>query len=210
MTTRQRSHAASLAASSNRASTTCSASSGFPVVPIAMAAQKEGITYIGMRNEQAASYAAQAAAYLTGRPQACLVVSRPRRDPRARRARQRPGELLADGAASAGPTALDHDGMGAFQEERQVLAATPFTKYSHVDRPRRADPLLRRAGGPHARVRPPGAGLSRPARRRHPRPGRRGRRALGGHDRHRRRAARRPTPTSRPRSPRCAPRSVRW
>ena len=50
---------------------------GFPVVPIAMAAQREGITYIGMRNEQAASYAAQAAGYLTGRPQACLTVSGP-------------------------------------------------------------------------------------------------------------------------------------
>ena len=50
---------------------------GFPVVPIAAAAQKAGITYIGMRNEQSASYAAQAAGYLTGRPQACLVVSGP-------------------------------------------------------------------------------------------------------------------------------------
>jgi len=38
---------------------------GFPVQPIAAAAQKVGITYIGMRNEQAASYAAQAAGYLT-------------------------------------------------------------------------------------------------------------------------------------------------
>ena len=28
---------------------------GFPVEPIASAAQREGITYIGMRNEQAAS-----------------------------------------------------------------------------------------------------------------------------------------------------------
>ena len=39
---------------------------GFPVVPIAMAMQREGITYIGMRNEQSASYAAQAAGYMTG------------------------------------------------------------------------------------------------------------------------------------------------
>ena len=38
---------------------------GFPVVPVAMAMQKEGITFIGMRNEQSASYAAQAAGYLT-------------------------------------------------------------------------------------------------------------------------------------------------
>src|ERR1700730_5912834 len=50
---------------------------GFPVQPIAAAAQKVGINYIGMRNEQAASYAAQAAGYLTGRPGACLTVSGP-------------------------------------------------------------------------------------------------------------------------------------
>jgi hypothetical protein len=39
---------------------------GFPVGPIAAAAQKEGVAYIGMRNEQAASYAAQAYGYLKG------------------------------------------------------------------------------------------------------------------------------------------------
>ena len=44
---------------------------GFPVTPIAAAAQKEGVAYIGMRNEQAASYAAQAYGYLAGRPGAC-------------------------------------------------------------------------------------------------------------------------------------------
>ena len=33
---------------------------GFPVQGIAACAQKEGINYIGMRNEQSASYAAQA------------------------------------------------------------------------------------------------------------------------------------------------------
>ena len=41
---------------------------GFPVGPIATAAQKEGITYVGMRNEQSASYAAQAVGYMTGAP----------------------------------------------------------------------------------------------------------------------------------------------
>ena len=40
---------------------------GFPVGPIAEAAQKEGIKYVGMRNEQAASYAAQAYGYMAGR-----------------------------------------------------------------------------------------------------------------------------------------------
>ena len=41
---------------------------GFPVGPIATAAQAEGITYVGMRNEQSASYAAQAVGYMTGAP----------------------------------------------------------------------------------------------------------------------------------------------
>src|SRR5262249_31340824 len=50
---------------------------GLPVTPIAAAAQKEGVAYIGMRNEQAASYAAQAYGYLTGRPGACIVVTGP-------------------------------------------------------------------------------------------------------------------------------------
>ena len=50
---------------------------GFPVQPIAAEAQKAGIKYIGMRNEQSASYAAQAVGYLTGRPGAALVVSGP-------------------------------------------------------------------------------------------------------------------------------------
>jgi hypothetical protein len=40
---------------------------GFPVTPIAAAAQKQGVAYIGRRNEQAASYAAQAYD-LRGRP----------------------------------------------------------------------------------------------------------------------------------------------
>ena len=35
------------------------------------------MTYVGMRNEQAASYAAQASGYLTGRPGACLTVCGP-------------------------------------------------------------------------------------------------------------------------------------
>ena len=39
---------------------------GIPVVEVAIAAQNCGIHYIGMRNEQAACYAAQAIGYLTG------------------------------------------------------------------------------------------------------------------------------------------------
>ncbi|TRY93287.1 hypothetical protein DNTS_010845 [Danionella cerebrum] len=41
---------------------------------VAMAAQAVGIKYVGMRNEQAACYAASAIGYLTARPAVCLVV----------------------------------------------------------------------------------------------------------------------------------------
>uniref|UniRef100_A0AAY4EU03 2-hydroxyacyl-CoA lyase n=1 Tax=Denticeps clupeoides TaxID=299321 RepID=A0AAY4EU03_9TELE len=50
---------------------------GVPVIEVAMAAQTAGIKYVGMRNEQAACYAASAIGYLTGRPAVCLVVSGP-------------------------------------------------------------------------------------------------------------------------------------
>lgn len=42
-----------------------------------MALQASGLKYIGMRNEQAACYAAQAMGYLTGKPGVCLVVPGP-------------------------------------------------------------------------------------------------------------------------------------
>uniref|UniRef100_A0A3P8ZN77 2-hydroxyacyl-CoA lyase 1 n=1 Tax=Esox lucius TaxID=8010 RepID=A0A3P8ZN77_ESOLU len=50
---------------------------GVPIIEVAMAAQASGIKYVGMRNEQAACYAASAVGYLTGRPGVCLVVSGP-------------------------------------------------------------------------------------------------------------------------------------
>ncbi len=102
---------------------------GVPIVPIAFAAQREGITYIGMRHEQSASYAAQAVGYLTGRPGVCLAVSGP-------------GMTNAiSGLANAwsnnwpmiligGASDLSQDGMGAFQDAPQVEAARPFTKYA--------------------------------------------------------------------------------
>lgn len=39
---------------------------GIPVIETAMAFQMAGLKYVGMRNEQAACYAAQAVGYLTG------------------------------------------------------------------------------------------------------------------------------------------------
>ena len=104
---------------------------GFPVGPIAAAAQKVGLPYIGMRNEQTASYAAGAIGYLTGRPGSCIVVTGP-------------GVIhglagLANAQANCWPMLLIggasetyRNGMGAFQEERQVLIATPVSKWAHA------------------------------------------------------------------------------
>jgi len=104
---------------------------GFPVAPLAVAAQKVGLPYIGMRNEQAASYAAGAVGYLTGRPGACIVVTGP-------------GVIhglagLANAQSNCWPMLLIggasetyRNGMGAFQEERQVLIATPVSKWAHA------------------------------------------------------------------------------
>ncbi len=41
---------------------------GFPVTAIAVAAQKEGVAYLGMRNEQSASYAARPTAISPAAP----------------------------------------------------------------------------------------------------------------------------------------------
>jgi 2-hydroxyacyl-CoA lyase 1 len=102
---------------------------GFPVVPIAIAAQKAGVPYYGFRNEQAASYAAGAYGYLTGRPGACLAVSGP-------------GMIhaiagLANAQANCWPMLLIggandsfQNGMGAFQECPQIEASRPFVKYA--------------------------------------------------------------------------------
>jgi 2-hydroxyacyl-CoA lyase 1 len=104
---------------------------GFPVQPIAAAAQREGMTYVGMRNEQSASYAAQAVGYLTGRPGACLVVSGPgvvHALAGLANAQQNGWPMILIGGASE----TWRNGMGAFQEERQVYIATPFSKFAHA------------------------------------------------------------------------------
>jgi len=103
---------------------------GFPVTPIAAAAQKEGVNYIGMRNEQAASYAAQAYGYMTGRPGACITVTGPgvvHGLAGLANAQQNCWPMILIGGASE----TYRGGMGAFQEERQVLIASPFCKFAH-------------------------------------------------------------------------------
>ena len=104
---------------------------GFPVGPIADAAQKVGLPYIGMRNEQAASYAAGAVGYLTGRPGSCIVVTGPgviHGLSGLANAQQNCWPMILIGGASE----TYRNGMGAFQEERQVLAATPVSKWAHA------------------------------------------------------------------------------
>ncbi|XP_069768861.1 2-hydroxyacyl-CoA lyase 1 isoform X2 [Narcine bancroftii] len=102
---------------------------GIPVIEIAMAAQAAGIKYIGMRNEQAACYAASVVGYLTGRPGVCLAVSGP-------------GLIHALGGMAnanincwpllvlAGSSDKNQEAMGAFQEFPQVEACRLYSKFS--------------------------------------------------------------------------------
>jgi 2-hydroxyacyl-CoA lyase 1 len=104
---------------------------GFPVGPIAEAAQKVGLPYIGMRNEQAASYAAGAVGFLTGRPGSCIVVTGPgviHGLAGLANAQQNCWPMILIGGASE----TYRNGMGAFQEERQVVCATPVSKWAHA------------------------------------------------------------------------------
>ncbi|XP_068507917.1 2-hydroxyacyl-CoA lyase 1 isoform X1 [Syngnathus scovelli] len=102
---------------------------GVPIIEVAMAAQAAGIKYVGMRNEQAACYAASAIGYLTGRPGACLVVSGP-------------GLIHALGGMAnsnmncwpvvviGGSSDRSQETAGAFQEFPQVEACRLYSKFS--------------------------------------------------------------------------------
>lgn len=110
---------------------------GFPVFGLAAAAQREGIKYIGMRNEQAASYAAGAVGYLTGRPGACLVVSGPgmvHAIAGLANAKENCWPMILLGGSSD----TYQEGMGAFQESPQVELARIYSKYTaRPDTPKR-------------------------------------------------------------------------
>uniref|UniRef100_A0AAQ5XRK2 2-hydroxyacyl-CoA lyase n=1 Tax=Amphiprion ocellaris TaxID=80972 RepID=A0AAQ5XRK2_AMPOC len=75
---------------------------GVPVIEVAMAAQAAGIKYVGMRNEQAACYAASAIGYLTGRP--VVVIG--------------------------GSSDRNQETTGAFQEFPQVEACRLYSKFA--------------------------------------------------------------------------------
>ncbi|KAK9461464.1 thiamine pyrophosphate enzyme, N-terminal TPP binding domain-containing protein [Lipomyces oligophaga] len=102
---------------------------GIPVIEVADACIARGIKFISFRNEQAASYAATAYGYLTGKPGVCLVVGGP-------------GVLHAIAGIGnathncfpllllAGSSESHQVYKGAFQEIDQVATLTPMTKFS--------------------------------------------------------------------------------
>ncbi|RPB02931.1 hypothetical protein L873DRAFT_1732506 [Choiromyces venosus 120613-1] len=104
---------------------------GIPVIEVAEACLALGIKFVSFRNEQAASYAASAYGYLTGRPGVCLVVG----GPGVLHAMAGVGNsminatyplLLLAGSAetAAGPT------KGAFQQLDAVSLLAPHTKFA--------------------------------------------------------------------------------
>jgi len=101
---------------------------GIPVVEIGVAAQQNGIKYIGMRNEQAACYAAQAMGYLTGWPAACLAVSGPgvlHCIAGLANAKENCWPMILIGGASE----TRQEATGAFQEWPQIESVRLSTKY---------------------------------------------------------------------------------
>jgi 2-hydroxyacyl-CoA lyase 1 len=102
---------------------------GIPVIQIAEEAIALGIRFIAFRNEQAASYAATAYGYLTGRPGVCLVVG----GPGVLHAMAGIGNSSANAfpmliLAGSSETHLIH--KGAFQELDAISLLTPHTKIS--------------------------------------------------------------------------------
>ena len=152
----------------NRASTTCFGIVGFPVQGVAAEAQKAGITYIGMRNEQAASYAAHAAGYLTGRPQACLTVSGPgviHAFAGLANAKQNCWPMILIGGAS--PVYQKRHGRFSRKSARSN-SPRRYCKYSHAIEHAHRIPYYVKPGGPSLPVRSARSGLPGLPRRHHP------------------------------------------
>ncbi|XP_065882805.1 2-hydroxyacyl-CoA lyase 1-like [Dysidea avara] len=102
---------------------------GIPIVEISLALQAEDVKYVGMRNEQAASYAASIIGYLTQRPAVCLVVPGPgviHALAGIVNAQVNCWPLLVIG----GSYDQDQVGMGGFQELPQVEAVSRYCKYA--------------------------------------------------------------------------------
>jgi acetolactate synthase I/II/III large subunit len=128
---------------------------GHGLDPLFGAADRAGIRLIDTRNEQTASYIADAFGKLTGRPGVCAVSSG------IAHANALSGVLNAwfDGTPLlliSGSSAVRTAGLGHFQDMDQVALAKPITKFaSTIDHPDRAvellDSALRNSIGP-----PPG------------------------------------------------------
>ena len=100
---------------------------GIPVVEIAEEAIKLGIRFIAFRNEQAASYAATAYGYLTGKSGVCLVVG----GPGVLHAMAGIGNSSANGfplLLIAGSCETHSVNKGAFQELDAISLLAPHTK----------------------------------------------------------------------------------
>lgn len=100
---------------------------GIPVIEIAESLQSLGVRFIGFRNEQAASYAASAYGFLTGRPGICLVVG----GPGVLHAMAGVGNASANGwplLLLAGSSESHQRNKGAFQELDQISLLAPHTK----------------------------------------------------------------------------------
>mmetsp|Transcript_11798 Transcript_11798/g.19224 ORF Transcript_11798/g.19224 Transcript_11798/m.19224 type:complete len:578 (+) Transcript_11798:85-1818(+) len=102
---------------------------GLPVIEVGDACMKEGLQFIGCRNEQAAAYAAGAVGYMTGTPGVCLVVSGPgvvHALAGLANAQENCWPMIVIGGASDLPL----NSRGAFQESPQVEFARPYVKYA--------------------------------------------------------------------------------
>jgi len=102
---------------------------GIPVIELAGIAQANGIKYIGMRNEQAACYAASIIGYLTKRPAVCLTVPGPGLL-HTLSGMQNANENGWPVIVISGCMDINQEGTGSFQELNQVTASKPFTKFS--------------------------------------------------------------------------------
>ena len=102
---------------------------GFPIVDLAQVVQREGLQYFGFRNEQAASYAAGAVGFLTGRPGVCLTVSGPGMVHAVAGLSNAWANCWPMLLLSGAPDSYQRE-RGGFQEAPQLEAARPFVKLS--------------------------------------------------------------------------------
>jgi 2-hydroxyacyl-CoA lyase 1 len=112
---------------------------GIPITNTVAAAQKEKIKFIGMRNEQAAGYAAGAYGYMTQKPGICMTVAGPGMlnvISGMFNAQSNCWPLIVISAGSEGSEGTVRgseemgEGVGTFQQAPQMPVAAPVTKWS--------------------------------------------------------------------------------